>query len=227
MQHLNDLGFAWNAQEAAWTRHLRDLKAFRSETGHCHVPLSHEKYPKLGLWVKEQRRHRTLLVQGRPSHMTQDRVKILNSVGFCWDTHEATWLERLRELKEYKNTHGNCAVPTNYTANPKLGTWVHHQRRQYKRYKDGASSSITKERVEILSQLGFAWHPRDRDIKVAAAELLADAVDASPPKASPSSVGSRRSRRAAKNLSDAEEDTLSDDADAEHPESAKRQRQEV
>jgi hypothetical protein len=43
---LDEIDFAWNAQEAAWTRHMSDLRAFREENMHCHVPLNDEKYPK-------------------------------------------------------------------------------------------------------------------------------------------------------------------------------------
>jgi Helicase associated domain len=68
------------------------------QPGHCHVPLNHTD-PKLGLWVKEQRRHYALLRKGLPSHMTEERAMKLDDIGFCWDTNEATWLERLRELK--------------------------------------------------------------------------------------------------------------------------------
>jgi hypothetical protein len=157
---LSEIDFAWNAQEAAWARHMTDLKKFRKEAGHCHVPLSHDKYPRLGLWVKEQRRHYTLLKQGKQSHMTNKRANKLDKVGFCWDTHEATWLERLRELTDYKEEYGSCAVPTNYTENPKLGTWVHHQRRQRRRFKDSKHCHITLERIKALDQLGFVWYPR-------------------------------------------------------------------
>jgi hypothetical protein len=141
---------------------MTDLKTFREQTGHCHVPLSHPQYPKLGLWVKEQRRHYTLLRQGKQSHMTTERAAELDKIGFCWDTHEATWLERFRELTEYKEKHGNCTVPTNYSDNAKLGTWVHHQRRQRRRFMDGKPCHITPERLKALDQLGFVWHPRDK-----------------------------------------------------------------
>ena len=159
---LNALGFAWNAQEAAWDRHINDLKAFAAEFGDCLVPLNHPAYPKLGLWVKEQRRHHTLMRQGKPSHMTEERARALDAVGFCWDTHEAVWGERLRELCQYKAQFGDCVVPTNYSVNPKLGTWVHHQRRQYKKYKEGKTCHITAERVRALESIGFVWYPRER-----------------------------------------------------------------
>jgi hypothetical protein len=159
---LDELEFAWNAQEAAWDRHMKDLRQFRKENDHCHVPLQHPKYPKLGLWVKEQRRHYTLMKQGKPSHMMEERIDELDAIDFCWDTHEATWLERLRELADFKEQFGTCVVPTSYQENPKLGTWVHHQRRQYKNFKEGKPCHITEERIQALESLGFVWYPRDK-----------------------------------------------------------------
>ena len=162
VERLNSINFAWNAQGAAWERHLQDLRCFKEEYGDCLVPLNHHKYPKLGLWVKEQRRHYTLLKQGKASHMTEERVKALDEIGFCWDTHEEIWGERLRELLLYKAEKGDCLVPTTYPENAKLGTWVHHQRRQYKKYKDGDPCHITLERIRALESIGFVWNPRDQ-----------------------------------------------------------------
>lgn len=141
---------------------MADLTTFRNQYGHCHVPLNHSRFPKLGLWVKEQRRHYTLLKQGKPSHMTAERVQQLDKVSFCWDTHEETWLERFRELSRFKERHGHCIVPTNYSANPKLGTWVHHQRRQYKKFKEDKPCHITDERIRALESIGMVWFPRER-----------------------------------------------------------------
>jgi len=161
---LNEIDFAWNAQEAAWSRNMNDLKQFRAKHNHCHVPLNHPEFPKLGLWVKEQRRHYTLLKQGKvkQSHMTIERANALDEIGFCWDTHEATWLERLKELTEYKRKYGTCIVPTSYAENPKLGTWVHHQRRQYKKHQEGKPCHITEARIKALDELDFVWRPRAR-----------------------------------------------------------------
>lgn len=219
---LNELGFAWNAQEAAWARHLQDLMAFRAETGHCHVPLSLEKYPKLGLWVKEQRRHRTLLKQGKPSHMTAERVEQLDSVGFCWDTHEATWLERLRELKEYKKEHGDCSVPTTYAANPKLGTWVHHQRRQHKKFQQGQECHITQERIDVLNKIGFTWYMREREQKPALDTMIDPEILLSTTTETESTLGTH-ARDDEKPVSDADS-TDSEDSPLK-VDSVKRQRQ--
>lgn len=141
---MNDLGFVWDAQEAAWNRPIEDLRKFRSENGHCHAPLKHKKFPKLGLWVKEQRRRHTLMKRGKQSHKNEERVKASIKSVFCWDTHETSWMERLREQPaEFKERYGTCMVPTTFSDNPRLGSWVHswvhYQRRQYKKFKEGKS----------------------------------------------------------------------------------------
>lgn len=180
---LNDIGFAWNAQEAIWQERLKELSEFKQTTGHTLVPLNHVEYPKLGLWIKEQRRHYSLLKQGKPSHMTQERIDALNSIGFCWDTHEAVWYERLGELAEYASKFGSCAVPTNYPENPRLGTWVHHQRRQYRMFQEGKPSHITPLRIEALENIGFLWFPRGkRDATESGADAEDSGVDLRPKK---------------------------------------------
>lgn len=168
---LDDVGFVWNAQDTAWENHMSDLKHFRALHGHCCVPLNNDQFPKLGLWVKEQRRHYTLMKQGTQSHMTNTRIRELDKIGFCWDTHEATWWERLRELVDFKGQYGSCVVPTNHDNNPKLGTWVHHQRRQYKKWKEGQPCHITRDRVRALENIGFIWSPRDKRPGLSASDV--------------------------------------------------------
>lgn len=157
---LNALDFTWNAQEAAWDRSFQVLKRFREEHGHCHVPNNQAVYRKLGLWVKEQRRHYSLLKQGKPSQMTYQRCKILDSVGFCWNTSEATWLERLKQLTAYKKQHGDCNVPKSWPHNPELSNFVQNQRKHYRQYLKGESGScgMTRERVRALKRIGFNFN---------------------------------------------------------------------
>jgi len=162
---LEQVNFAWNAQEAMWEKHMADLKAFKEENGDCLVPVNHPNYPKLGLWVKEQRRHFNFLKRGKPSHMTDSRYVELSGLGLCWDTQEAVWGERLRELKQFKVKNGHSMVPTHYSTNPRLGTWVHHQRRQYREHKRDKPCHITHERIAALDRIGFIWHQWDKVIQ--------------------------------------------------------------
>mmetsp|Transcript_17615 Transcript_17615/g.25270 ORF Transcript_17615/g.25270 Transcript_17615/m.25270 type:complete len:576 (+) Transcript_17615:70-1797(+) len=154
---LDELGFIWQAQSAAWNRHLNDLRSYKEVYGDCMVPLNCTKYPQLGLWVKEQRRHRSLMIRGRHSHMTKERVQILESVGFCWDSHEAAWWDKFQELQDYKEEFGDCKVPRRYAPNPQLATWIDQQRRQIRLFKDGKIAHMSEKRIKALMELGFRY----------------------------------------------------------------------
>lgn len=46
---------------------------------------------------------------------------------------------------------------------------VHHQRRQYKKFKAGEPAHITQDRIDQLNALGFNWTPRDEKASSAGA----------------------------------------------------------
>jgi hypothetical protein len=60
--------------------------------------------PRLGTWVGTQRKE-------YKKSLTEERIKKLNDVGFIWDRREDVFNLRFTELIEYKEKHGNCAVP--------------------------------------------------------------------------------------------------------------------
>ena len=92
--------------------------------------------------------------------MTPERLQILNDVNFVWDSHEAAWHEKHKELQLYRKENGNCLVPSNYKKNPQLATWVKCQRRQYKLYWEGRASAMTPARIVQLEKVGFEWEIR-------------------------------------------------------------------
>ena len=56
-----------------------------------------------------------------------------------------------------------------YQVNKQLGGWVNNQRTQYKKFQRGEKSSITKERISRLDDIGFVWNgnkKRTRDEKI-------------------------------------------------------------
>lgn len=76
------------------------------------------------------------------------------------DSHRLSWNERLEELRTYRETNGHCDVPQIYSGG--LGTWVSAQRSQFKRFSQGKTSSLSKQRKEALETLGFSWSLRKR-----------------------------------------------------------------
>ena len=55
------------------------------------------------------------------------------------------------------NRFGHCNVPNNYQDNQALSSWISKQRHQYKLYNNGASCSLTEERIRQLNEIGFDW----------------------------------------------------------------------
>lgn len=157
-------------QAEIWSEKFEDLCEFRRFYGHCHVPHYYQRNAPLAQWVKRQRYQYKLKVDGKRSTLSDERVRLLNKIGFIWNSHDAVWEERWNELLLYKRIHGDCIVPSNYEKNPQLAVWVKRQRRQYKFYCEGKSTSMTKERIAKLEKLGFAWDcrkPKDDPEKAA------------------------------------------------------------
>ena len=92
--------------------------------------------------------------------MTDERIRLLEDIGFIWDSHAAAWAEKLNELKYFNKANGDCNVPSTYPINPQLATWVKCQRRQYKLLGDGKTSNMILERIVELEKIGFVWEVR-------------------------------------------------------------------
>mmetsp|Transcript_18497 Transcript_18497/g.45825 ORF Transcript_18497/g.45825 Transcript_18497/m.45825 type:complete len:297 (-) Transcript_18497:126-1016(-) len=151
-------------QAEIWSEKFEDLIEFRKMFGHCHVPHYYQQNAPLAQWVKRQRYQYKLKVDGKRSTLSDERIRLLNKIGFIWNSHDAVWEERWNELAIYKRLHGDCIVPSNYEKNPQLAVWVKRQRRQYKFYNENKATSMTKERIAKLEKLGFAWDCRKKDL---------------------------------------------------------------
>jgi hypothetical protein len=144
-------------QLGQWAEKYEDLYEYRQKNGHCQVPHTYKE--DLHRWVKRQRHQYKLMLEGKPSStMTPNRVKMLEEIGFIWDSQGVAWGERLGELKEFKSVFLHCNVtPSNCSENSRLATWVKCQRRQYKLHSEGKASSMTLQRIHVLEKLGLEW----------------------------------------------------------------------
>ena len=139
-----------------WNKRYSELLLFFQTYGHVHVPHTYPQNPQLARWVKRQRRQNKLLQQERSSTLDDERIALLNNLGFVWDSHEHRWQENLIELQDFCIENGHCNVSSNHT-NKKLATWVKCQRRQYKLLMSGKKSSMTQRRIQELEGIGFEW----------------------------------------------------------------------
>lgn len=128
----------------------------------CLVPHGYHEDPSLGEWVHRQRTtYAHVVTEDHPNPKVVERVKQLEALDFHFTVHADKWMEHWHELKEYKQIHGHCDIPTNCPVNPKLGRWVHTQRHQRRLQQKGKKkSSMCEERVALLDSLGFSWESR-------------------------------------------------------------------
>lgn len=200
---LNSIGFVWNVNDHQWNLRFEELKQYISENGNSCVPGIYIPNESLGLWVAKQRRRYKVGLEANNNNnhtqkqdddgdghsinetteivpLPQEKIDKLNAVGFVWDMHEASWLERYEELKKYRRDHGDTLVPKQYPVYPFLGRWVDKQRSDYKRFlarkkleegielKDHEerqdierlallSTGMTEERVRLLNAEDFIW----------------------------------------------------------------------
>ncbi len=61
----------------------------------------------------------------RPASLTQERIDLLNALGFTWtirsrDSLGESWNQRLHELRMFKQQYGHCLVPSRYEGNPEV-----------------------------------------------------------------------------------------------------------
>ena len=164
---LESAGFHWGASKtdlaSVWGERLQQLREFKVQFGHCLVPFRYSANPTLGKWVSRQRNKYGLYQEGKPSPMTAERIRALESVGFDWETRKtdlaSIWEERFQQLREFKVQFGHCLVPFRYSANPKLRKWVSHQRHCYRLYQEGKISPMTDILVTTGGQASLIWHP--------------------------------------------------------------------
>jgi hypothetical protein len=159
IEKLESLGFDWDGSSAVREDRMSELADYRKIHGHCNVRKSYSENLKLANWVATQRSNYKLYREGKTSHMTPSRIKELDSMGFDWETRATSWDDRLSELADYREIHGNCNVPNRYSENAKLGSWVSTQRCQYRLHRQGKASYMTLPHIQELESLGFEWKP--------------------------------------------------------------------
>ncbi len=78
VRRLEQIGFIWDARDAAWEEMFAALVAYKERYGHCNVLDRWSKDKKLGCWVGRQR------IYKRTGRLSPDRVRRLETIDFKW-----------------------------------------------------------------------------------------------------------------------------------------------
>lgn len=170
---LEELGFVWAMKpisenrarhlQSMWEARIQELQEYKNQHGHCNVPRK-EGNGDLGKFVMNQRYYYKTRHEHKNS-LTPERIQDLENLGFVWTlkgrtqgylTNDEKWERNVNELKKFKEKFGHVSVTKSgeYT---ELGQFVGNQRYFYRRRLKGESTSLTDDRIKVLSDLGFGW----------------------------------------------------------------------
>ena len=97
-----------------------------------------------------------ICITGKALALTEERLKLLQKVDFCFDAREAKWLEKYEEFAAFVKVNGPGVFPQK-GANPGLENWLRGQRKNYRLMMKGKSTGLTEKRKALLDKLGMQW----------------------------------------------------------------------
>ncbi|GIQ86869.1 hypothetical protein KIPB_008797 [Kipferlia bialata] len=136
-EKLDAIGLDWTPKKGVWERKYA-LLAEHMRT-HDEWPIFAD--PEFGHWIDSQRQAYRL------GKLAQYRIDLLNSIGFVWNTNDATFDYRFEALKLYMQTH--TRFPSE--SHPVHGSWMGNLRQFYRKGK------VSQERIARLEGIGFKW----------------------------------------------------------------------
>jgi hypothetical protein len=148
IRRLDKIGFEWALGGMTWDERFEQLRKFKERFHHCRVHARWKENPKLGGWVVTQRFDR------RKGHLSEDKIRRLEGIGFDWSPNQALiprWERMFAQVQAFKAENGDCRVPREYEKNGRLGRWVLRQR-ELKR-----AGTLPQERTKMLESIGFEW----------------------------------------------------------------------
>lgn len=130
-----------NKQNSRWEANFRLLLEYKRKFQSTRVPQNSVEYKTLAAWANYQRQRYS---QGK---VNDERVELLESIGFEWDPGKKEWMKKYERLVAYKQSHGTTFVPQEYKKDPQLKSWVNNQRHRCK----------MQYRIELLNAIDFIW----------------------------------------------------------------------
>lgn len=141
---LEGMGVQWNPVGDRWFVMFEQLLAYRKEHGTTNVPINGTT--DLDAWVGRQRKAK------KNGALSDERISLLEEVGFDWDPFANQWEIMLKELLAYQAKHSHVNVPQRPLTS--LGRWVRVQRESLK------NGRITSDHKLRLDEIGFTWDMR-------------------------------------------------------------------
>ena len=185
IERLDSIGFEWDgritasservvsrALERQWNEMFERFKAYATANGSKNVKIFDEATKRLNRWVLTQR------AQRKRGKLSDERISLLDSVGFIWrysarkmknplftaavdsELMAKKWDDLYAELVNFYKVHGHSNVPSDWTAQPLLARWVSNQRIAKR------EDRLTVSQVERMETIAFAWTAYEGDWEI-------------------------------------------------------------
>ncbi|EED95564.1 predicted protein [Thalassiosira pseudonana CCMP1335] len=166
------LARAGKRSDKIWQGHFEALKKYYVRHGHCYVVRGDDTNSKLASWVHAQRKNKKLFDEGKKSSINEERIKLLNEIGFDFCPSKGEGMTKIRQVKLelewehffqklvlYKEVHGVDAMPKKKDAETdevkKLSVWCARQKRLMGKYRKGEEDSLEDWKVAKLEGIGL------------------------------------------------------------------------
>jgi hypothetical protein len=126
--------------EISFKKHFNELESFIHKHKHSSIPRNGATRT-LSCWATMIRMKRQRKI------LSEEKIDLLNQIGFDWNPIQNTWDERYRALLKFKEEYGHTQVPKDHDS--KLFFWVKNQRMNIYR------NSISPERKALLLKTGI------------------------------------------------------------------------
>ena len=180
---LEDMGFVWiikfkpmrneecyrfNLIEGLWKQRLTMLKAYKEKHGDCLVPRRYvENNIKFGNWVCYQRAEYKKWLKGEKSQLTQEKVDLLEDLGFVWMVKAGP----IR--KESNRSNEESSISSVDVASTKTTKSTRPKRRQTPSNKDRPRKRVQRQKFK---NLGRALSPSKSEERKERRRLMVQAL---------------------------------------------------
>lgn len=146
---LEALGVTADQSWTTWQSACDELAAFHKEEGHFQVPEEYRTIDGtlLSAWKNSQRTQRN---QGK---LSQEKMKLLDKIGFPWDPYAEYWDNRYDEAVAFKKRNGHLRPPHG----SRLHKWLVRQHRNRER------GILNRTYLGLLDRLDAQWDAAAND----------------------------------------------------------------
>ncbi|MDA7659791.1 Helicase associated domain protein [Akkermansiaceae bacterium] len=146
IKRLDNVDFIWDPHDYRWQTQFNELVLYHRTHNDCLVPNKLE-YKTLFNWTITQRSLK------KKELLPEEKIKILDEIGFDWDPLGRFWETQFRKLLSYKKEHGDLLDPTSWH-DKQLRNWISTQRESKKKGR------LELDKIKRLDEIGFVWDAR-------------------------------------------------------------------